>query len=303
MAITTHKSGFADSVSEALRSVADRASGKRARVFFSAAPILVEFFFAVTIGVIVAKLVFALFAPAAIPETLPASAAGGPAAAAPIGYVNSPFRIAAVEATAPPPDETAAYEETQLDLTLHGVFVFEGVPTAIISTPDGKQGSFGIGETIWSDAELERIVSSVQVVILVSGARETLTLKNRDPKSADRGARPSGPSPAPVPPPAQGSGLKSGALPIGDVARLSLAPSNNGPAVVIQPGPNRGAFNAAGLKPGDILISVNNRRIGPDLASESARFANLAQSGQIRLLVERNGTPVPVEINLAGNGR
>ena len=184
---------------------------------------------------------------------------------------------------------------------MHGVFVFEGVPTAIISTPDGKQGSFGLGETIWNDAKLERIVSSVQVVILVGGARETLTLKNRDPKAARSSERPSGPSP--TPPPAQDTGLKSGALAIGNVARLSLAPSPDGPKVVIQPGPDRGAFNAAGLRPGDILVSINNRRIGVDLASESKRFATLAQSGQIRLLVERNGTPVPVEIDLSGSRR
>ncbi len=300
MATTTQKPGTGAAL-DALRGLADKASGKRARAVAGVAPILVEFVLAAAIGVFVAKLVFALFAPPPIPETLPAFPSGQTAGAAPVTLEETPFRIAAVEATAPPPDETAAYEETQLDLTLHGVFVFEGVPTAIISTPDGKQGSFGLGETIWSDAKLERIVSSVQVVIMVGGARETLTLKNRDPREAGRAARPSGPSPAAAPPPA--AALTSGTLPIGDVARLSLAPSANGPRVVVQPGPNRGAFNASGLKPGDVLISVNNRRIGADLASESRRFAVLAQTGKISLLVERNGTPVPVEINLTGNGR
>ncbi len=300
MATTTPKQGAGASAADVLRSLADKASGKRARAVAGIAPIVAEFALAAAIGVIAAKLVFALFAPSPTPETLPTWTGAQTAGSAPVSLEYTPFRIAAVEATAPPPDETAAYEETQLDLTLHGVFVFEGVPTAIISTPDGKQGSFGLGETIWSEATLERIVSSVQVVIMVSGARETLTLKNRDPKRAARDARPSGPSPAAAPPAAT---ISRGTLPIGDVARLSLAPSQNGPRVVVQPGPNRGAFNASGLKPGDLLISVNNRRIGADLASESQRFANMAQTGRISLLVERNGMPVPVEIDLTGNGR
>ncbi len=300
MATTTQKSRTGAVAADALRGIAGKISGKRARIVAGVAPIVVEFVLAAAIGVLAAKLIFAMFAPSPTPDVLPAAATPQAAAAASISLEHTPFRIAAVEATAPPPDATAEYEETQLDLTLHGVFVLEGVPTAIISTPDGKQGSFGLGDTIWSDTSLERIVSSVQVVILVSGARETLTLKNRDPKQAGGNARPTGPSPAAAPP---ASPLTSGALPIGDVARLSLAQSANGPRVVVQPGPNRGAFDAAGLKPGDVLVSVNNRRIGADLASESRRFAVMARTGKIRLLVERNGTPVPVEINLTGNGR
>lgn len=300
MATTTHNSRIGTAVADALRGLAGMASGKRARVVVGIAPIVAEFVFAAGIGVLAAKLIFALFAPPPTPPSLPTIATTQSSPSSTISLENTPFRIAAVEATAPPPDAAAAYEETQLDLTLHGVFVFEAVPTAIISTPDGKQGSFGLGDKIWSDATLERIVSSVQVVILVAGARETLTLKNRDPKQAGQETRPAGPSPAVAPP---GRALQNGMLPIGDVARLSLAQSTNGLKVVVQPGPNRGAFNASGLKPGDVLVSINNRRIGADLASESKRFSTMARTGRVRLLVERNGTPVPVEIDLTEGGR
>lgn len=300
MATTTRKSSTETAAADALRALAGKVSGRRVRLVAGVAPIIAEFALAVGIGILAAKLVFALFAPAPTPARLPTLAPAQTASSAAITLNNTPFRIAAVEASAPPPDAASTFEETQLDLTLHGVFVFEAVPTAIISTPDGKQGSFGLGDEIWNNASLERIVSSEQVVILVSGARETLTLKNRDPKQAARDARPTGPSPAPPPP---GQSTRSGVLPVGDVARLSLAQSANGLKVVVQPGPNRGAFNAAGLKPGDVLVSINNRRIGADLASESKRFAAMAQTGRIRLLVERNGTPVPVEIDLTEGGR
>lgn len=299
MATTTHKNSAETAAEDALRALAGRLSGRRARRVVGVAPIVAEFAFAIAIGILAAKLVFALFAPPPTPERLPTLAPAQSASSAAITLENTPFRIAAVEASAPPPDAASTYEETQLDLTLHGVFVFEAVPTAIISTPDGKQGSFGLGDEIWSNASLERIVSAEQVVILVSGARETLTLKNRDPKQAARDARPTGPSPSPPP----GQTQPSGMLPVGDVARLSLAQSANGLKVVVQPGPNRAAFNAAGLKPGDVLVSINNRRIGADLASESKRFATMARTGKIRLLVERGGTPVPVEIDLTKGGR
>ncbi len=296
MATTTHKSGAGELAAGALKSLAGRLSGKRGQAIAKRAPWVAEFVLAAVIGILAAKLVFTLFAPPPAPPTLPVSAAPSSQSAS-VEFANSPFRVAAVEATAPAPDTTAEYEETQLDLTLYGVFVLEGVPTAIISTPDGKQGSFGLGDSIWRDVTLERIVSSEQVVMLVSGARETLTLKNRDPKDASRRSAPAGPRPAPPPPTAIGG------VPIGDIANISVIRSPEGPRLVLQPGRNKRAFEAAGLKPGDVIVAVNNRRIGTDLASESRRFAALAQSGKISLLVERNGTPVPVEIRTSRNGR
>lgn len=297
MATTTHKSGVGEMAADTLRSLAGKASGKRAQAIAKGAPGVFEFFLAAAIGILAAKLAFTLFAPPPTPPALPVATGAQGAGSAPVELTHTPFRVAAVEATAPAPDTTAAYEETQLDLTLHGVFVLGGIPTAIISTPDGKQGSFGLGDSIWSNATLERIVSSEQVVMLVSGARETLTLKNRDPKDAVRRSQPTGPRPVAPPPTAIGG------IPIGDIANISVALSPDGPRLVLQPGRNKRAFEAAGLKPGDVVVAVNNRRIGSDLASESRRFAALAQSGKISLLVERNGTPVPVEIRTSRNGR
>ena len=297
MATTTQKSGVGETAADALRSLAGKASGKRAQAIAKRAPGVVEFLLAGAVGILAAKLAFTLFAPLPTPQVLPVATGAQTASSAPVELTRTPFRIADVEATAPVPEATTTYEETQLDLTLHGVFVLGGVPTAIISTPDGKQGSFGLGDSIWRDVTLERIVSSEQVVMLVSGARETLTLKNRDPKDAGRRSTPAGPRPAAPPPTAIGG------IPIGDIANISVARSPEGPRLVLQPGRNKKAFLAAGLKPGDIILAVNNRRIGADLASESRRFAALAQSGKISLLVERDGTPVPVEIRTSRNGR
>jgi type II secretion system protein C len=171
----------------------------------------------------------------------------------------------------------------------------DDVSTAIISTPDNKQGHFKVGEEIWNDVTLERVLSSEQVVILASGVRETLTLINRDPEEVRAAALP------PARPQAASSGLRpaSGGFVFGDVARISPSMSGDGLRLVVQPGANRGAFDASGLKPGDVIVAIENRRIGADIVAEARRIAEMQPQGSIALTVERDGVSVPVELKLS----
>lgn len=294
MATGFEKSG--DAAANTLRAVSGRLQGKKARQVVGFAPGLLEILLAIGIGVVALKLLYALLAPLPTPPTLPDSiSSGGPSKAPSTVAAANPFRSAALDAAPPPdaPDSSAQYEETDLDLQLHGVITLEGDQTAIVSTPDGKQGNFRLGEEIWSDVTLERVLSSEQVVILAGAERQTLTLINRDPRDAARNASAANRPPQPAP-------STSTAFSLSDIAQISPQITAQGMRLVVQPGPNRGAFNATGLKPGDIIVAVNNRRLGADPAAEARRFAELAKSGRFSLVVERDGVSVPVEIETPG---
>lgn len=296
MATSVRNKQSGASFESAAQALSERLNGKRSRSLIAVAPGVAELALVFAIGLAAAILFYKLFAPLPSPERLPSMAAPVAVQSASGEIEHNPFRTAAIEAAAPEPETGADYEETSLDLRLHGVFTLNDTETAFISTPDGKQGNFRAGEEIWRDVTLERVVSSEQIVILASGVRETLTLINRDPKEAanqstptSRAARPAQPAP-------------SGGLSIRDIAKISPISSTEGLRLVVQPGPNRRAFDASGLKPGDVIVAVNNRRLGSDLASEVSRFAGLARSGRVNLVVERDGVSVPVSLEFPGGG-
>ena len=304
MAITARKSSSA-ALAGAGKAVSKGLHGQRGRGLIAAAPAAAEVLLALALGAAALSLVYALFAPLPVPETLPANAAGSAATARPPAQITeTPFRTAAIEASAPEPEIGDDFEETRLDLKLHGVFAMEGVPTAIISTPDGQQGNFRLGEEIWNNVTLERVISPVQVVIMSSGVGETLTLINRDPREERARASSSQPQSqvsqsqaASSPAPAFNTGMG-----FGDVVNISAIPGADGLRLVVKPGPNRKAFDASGLKAGDVIIAVNNRRLGADLAAEASRFASLAKAGRVELTVERDGVTAPVTLELRGSG-
>ncbi len=310
MAVTTqHSRSDAAAAAEAfLRALGQRLGGKRSRSALAAAPGFIEIGLAIGAGLALLSLFYALFAPLPTPQQLPAGVAPVQAQG-PAVISQNPFRSAAIEAAAPAAPAPAEYEETRLDLQLHGVFTLGGVSSAIISTPDQKQGQFRVGEDIWNGVTLQQVLSSEQVVILASGVRETLTLINRDPEKA-RAAATAPPEEQP-PTAAQGSPGRltpaAGGFILDDIARITPSASGAGLRLVVQPGPNRSAFDASGLRPGDVIVAIDNRRIGGDIVAEARRVAELKSRGSVALTVERDGVSVPVQLKLSrgapGGGR
>jgi len=66
----------------------------------------------------------------------------------------------------------------------------------------------------------------------------------------------------------------------------------------IYPGRDRSAFTQAGLRPGDLVTSVNGVQLD-DPAKALQLLSDLSQAGQVTLVVERGGQAQTISLNLA----
>lgn len=295
------------SASVVMRRLGRRLSGRQA-MLVGVAPGLVEIGLVIAIGFILLSAVFSFLAPLPVPKVLPAQIGAAAPTSAPVVLEQTPFRIAAIEAVAPEITEvTNDYEETNLNLKLHGVYTLGDTPSAFIQTPDGNQKTVRIGEEIWNNAELASVHSDY-IVIVTGGVRETLTLENRDPSERQVQARRSQ-QPASASRPElrndskvenySGSIKPAPSFGIGNIAQLDVRPGNGKLGLFVMPGLNEEAFEASGLKAGDQIIAVNNRRIG-DIATEAeSLLASIAGAKNVSLLVERDGVSVPIQLELS----
>lgn len=186
---------------------------------------------------------------------------------------------------------------TSLNLKLFGVREdrASGRGSAIISTPDGQQRSFAVGEEIVPGVTLIA-VGFDSVTISRGGTSEQLFLDQSQP------ARSVG-MPAPAPPPAGGIAvqptLAAPLPPPGNPAAsdIQFQPRMNGPemnGITVQPQGGGNAFRAAGFAPGDVIISVNGERItSPEQAQALARQIG---NNEATLIVERAGRTLPLRM-------
>lgn len=193
---------------------------------------------------------------------------------------------------------------TALGLTLFGINMNEatGGGSAIIAGEDGVQSSFAVGDEIAPGVKLAGVAFDY-VLLDRGGARETLFLDQSKP-AAVAGADGAGASLSPLPPPTPevGSTTASGELsPASIRAGVGFAPRTEGGRVtglVVQSQGDGAAFRAAGLRPGDVIRSVNGRTIGS--AADAAALANqLTPGARISLEVERGASTVPVALFLS----
>ncbi len=274
---------FAARAGDALRRLAPRLAGRSGKFAASAAP-AVEIALSAGIGFVLLLICYALFAPLPTSRSLPTAPAPDTVAAAP-GAVGNPFRT--VDAAAGPAviEQGPALAETSLDLALHGTAQDEaGAWRALIKTPEGEQEWFSIGDEIWDGVRLDRILPN-QVVIISGGVRESLSLVNRDLAVTSSSASRSSGAAQP--------------FALGDVVQFVPDLSGGTLNLTLQPGSDRARFEAFGLRSGDVLVSVNNKRVGPEIASELERLRGLAGAAAISIQVERDGVIVPIEVDLA----
>lgn len=232
---------------------------------------------------------FKLLAPLPEPVTDPLPpqlrAAEGPSAP-----VN-PFRV-----TASAPGEAAAIEtaatlnETSLSLTLHGTWVDADGGAAIIASGSDSQKRYKAGEEVAPGVKLE-MVEREFVVLDRGGAKESLRLLNRQ-----QGAAPAA-SAAIAPAASNDSVDYEGLARIGEA--VMIVPQEDGAGGVklsLQPGRNISIFARAGLRAGDILVSIDNQPIGSDIASALERIATMGSRASINISVERDGVVMPMSI-------
>lgn len=201
------------------------------------------------------------------------------------------------------PQGPASATVTALGLTLFGININEatGGGSAIIAGEDGVQTSYAVGEEIAPGVKLVGVAFD-HVLLDRGGARESLFL---DQSGEAAVAAPA--TPLPPPTPEIGSTATGGVSASGEMSPATLkagvgfAPrAENGrvTGLVVQPQGDGAVFRAAGLRPGDVIRSVNGRPIGS--ASDAAALANqIAPGARISLEVERGASIVPVAIFLS----
>ena len=272
---------------------AARASGRLSRLLpGSAAPRLVEIALVTVLAALLALTALKIAAPLPLPKNpaVPAPAAVGPETA------KNPFTLAdaaPVESAGPATPEAA---ETTLDLVLHGTWVDPERGAAIIRTPDGKQNTFVVGDTICCNATLEGVYPD-RAIITRGGVRESLRLPNK----LEVAPPPQRPAPGTIEetassPPVAPAGVKS----ISQIVRFSPSPDGSGGVrFALRPAGDKRAFEELGLREGDILVSVNGAPAPTGLDGVSQLLSTLAGAERVMVAVERDGAPMNVEIALA----
>jgi general secretion pathway protein C len=216
---------------------------------------------------------------------LPAALRAAPATGGTLDF-DPFFRVAA---------QSGPVVVTSLSLQLFGVRQDEatGRGSAIIATPDGKQSSFAVGDEIVPGVRLKS-VDFDSVTIDRGGASEQLFMDQSQGAPAlapAMGPPPPPSSPMSVQPPTPVVPLPARAAPAGNpAADIAFQPRTNGrqvTGVIVSPQGSGAAFRAAGLAPGDVIVSANGRRINN--AEQARSLGSQLGSGPLILQVERNG--------------
>ena len=229
----------------------------------------------------------------------PLDPVGEPAAAAPPRAFTPPPDLSALErfapanptgpvlatASTPPPAAPAV-----TGYVLHGVrsSIFGDGGAAIIGAPDGKQASYRPGQTVGPGVKLAAIGRDV---VTLSGPGGSVRLEIGASPAAQ-----AAPSPAPAPLPSPGLILPSppaanaGAAQV--MSQFDLSPRQQGGYTV---GPQGGpTLQAAGIQPGDVLLSVNGQPLDPGRADQLT--AGLAGAQEAQVQFQRNGQTLTTRI-------
>jgi len=184
---------------------------------------------------------------------------------------------------------------TSLNLTLHGVRADQasGRGSAIIGLPDGTQNSYAVGDEIVPGAVLAGVAFD-SVTIRRDGASETLYLDQST-------AAPIAAAPAAATAPDPFAAIRAGgaaSAPPPLIADISAEPRMRGGRVdgyILRPGSVGTAFAGAGLLPGDVLMTINDRAVG-----DGAGLEQLAGGGKpVSVQIERGGKPMTLTIGAA----
>lgn len=184
--------------------------------------------------------------------------------------------------------------ETRLDLTLHGVRRGPDPQSgsAVIESPGAGQRTLPAGAEIAPEVRLEEIHSD-RVIIDRRGVRESLFL--REEARRTRLVQPAGaPGEAdeakPAPRPSAADWVRGLRL-----ERTGQDGRTIGYTVLAQSEP--GLLETAGLEPGDIITSVNGRRLDRSVNTLEV-LEELAESPSARFTVLRGGQSRTIEVNL-----
>lgn len=189
--------------------------------------------------------------------------------------------------------------DTRLSLTLLGILSGNQRDSrALIASSNGEEKPYAIGDDIVSGANLQAIFPD-RVILSRNGQLETLRL-NRDAPSRAVDTRP-----------VDSVGSAGTSAMLGQIREQILADPTKAaefvrvqPANVngqlrgyrIYPGRERAAFTDAGLRPGDLVTSVNGIQLD-DNQKALQMLGDLSRAGSVTLTVERGGQPQTITLS------
>lgn len=187
-------------------------------------------------------------------------------------------------------------DDTQLSLTLRGTIAATGdqVGLAIIADDRGEEKVYAVGDPISGGRKLHS-VQPEQAILSHNGELEALRLPREYTSGSASSARISQntrPSPVrPAPLNRELLALADNPASLTDLIRPQPVFSNGKQlGYRVYPGRKRQQFVALGLKPGDLVTEINGSPLD-DPAKGAEIFKSLAESNQVTVTVERNGSP------------
>lgn len=194
--------------------------------------------------------------------------------------------------------------DTRLDLTLLGILAAtaDRGSRALIGASNGEEKPYAIGDDVVRGVRLQAIFPD-RVILARGGQLETLRL-DRDAPNRSAGT-PTSVAEAP----ASGSTDTAAMLStirqelLTDPSRASeyirIQPASSGGQLRgyrIYPGRDRAAFNAVGLRPGDLVTQVNGIQLN-DANTALQMLGQLSQASSISVMVDRGGQQQVVNVN------
>ncbi|MHB1589818.1 MAG: type II secretion system protein N [Metallibacterium scheffleri] len=194
---------------------------------------------------------------------------------------------------------------TTLPLKLQGVWAdASGRGYAIIAADTSPAKVYAQGAALPYGASLQRVLAA-GVLLNTAAGTQSLALVKPDAGSASAAATPAPEELAPAAEPAtlvnapQPPGPRaplpeaSGAsLQIGDIARgTPIERDGHQAGYVLSPGADVQAFARLGLRPGDVLLSIDGQPLG-DAALSGQQWREALLRGNAQIVVERNGQTI-----------
>jgi general secretion pathway protein C len=192
--------------------------------------------------------------------------------------------------------------ETHLDLTLDGILAWN-VPDrsrALIRGSDNKEKLYAVGDKVPGGAKISDIYSN-RVILRRGGGYETLRLKRKGIKLAQTQNSTPGNMSAAIRQHDYGAirnQIMQNPDKITQIMRLQPV-YNNGDlqGYRVYPGSKRKLFQSLGLKPGDIVTSVNGINLN-NPGKELSLLGQLSQANQLNVTVKRHGNTQNLTLSL-----
>jgi general secretion pathway protein C len=176
-----------------------------------------------------------------------------------------------------------------IDLKLYGVREDRatGGGSAIIALPDGTQRSFVVGEEIVPGVTLAAVGFDSATVNRNGAGTQIFLDQTRAPQAVGAGA-----APAPA-------AAAQASAPVAPNPQIQFQERSSGGRVnglAVSPGIDGGyALRAAGLEPGDVIVSINGQ---PVTSLDQARTVARRVRGEVPVIVNRGGRAVALRMSL-----